>query len=291
LRLWLPGEAAPPATAEPSHREAAPIQITGLAKDIDPVSLCLLADGTILVGLSRTSELRVLAADGRPTAVWTLPMPAEAMCPGPDGSLYVAGERRLARLDAKGAVVGKSELPKPKDGVRFPVGGLAVLGRELFVCARGEGGFEIWRYDLELGGAERILSGLRGCCGRLSIAAGGDALYIAENTLHKVGRYDRQGKLLDKWGSNRRGDPTSFGGCCNPMDICVGIGGDVYTAESEGFIKRFTAGGKFVALVGKPAGMGGCKAVPLAASVDGGKVYMLDVEKKQLRVLAGPKAR
>lgn len=292
LQLSPPSEAAPRAAAAPgaaTHKEVAPIRVTGLLGGAEPASFCLRADGTILVGVSGANELRVLAADGRPRSVWTLPMPAEAVH-ATGGAVYVAGGRMLARLDGNGTVVRKVELSTENNEGGSRIGGLAVLGRELFISAKADGGFEIWRYDLDLGGAKRILQELRGCCGRLNIAAGGETLFIAENTLHKVGRYDREGRPLGKWGSNRRGDPTSFGGCCNPMDISVGPGGDIYTAESEGIVKRFSAAeGRFIGTVGKVGDASGCKNVPLAASADGGKVYMLDVQNKQIRVLSREK--
>jgi hypothetical protein len=67
-----------------------------------------------------------------------------------------------------------------------------------------------------------------------------------------------------------------FGGCCNPMNLRIDKSGDVYTAESEGIIKRFSAKGEFLGTVAKTTLTGGCKNVALGVSGDGDRVYFCD---------------
>ena len=62
--------------------------------------------------------------------------------------------------------------------------------------------------------------------------------------------------------------------------------GDVLTAESEGFVKRFNSKGEFVALIGKRPLSGGCKNVPVPASPDGKLIYMCDQPGSQIVIFA-----
>ena len=89
------------------------------------------------------------------------------------------------------------------------------------------------------------MTGLRGCCSQMDVQVDGEDLLVAQNCDHQWGRYTRDGKKIGSWG--KRGaetDPTCFGSCCNPMNLRAGKNGEIYTAESEGIIKRFSAKGR-----------------------------------------------
>jgi hypothetical protein len=109
---------------------------------------------------------------------------------------------------------------------------------------------------------------------------------VAENTKHQFARYDRDGKKVGSFG--KRGadtDPTCFGGCCNPMNLrAVGVG-DIYTAESEGVIKRFGPSGEFVETAGVVKLTGGCKNVAVAVSADAKKIYFCDLPGSKFHIL------
>jgi hypothetical protein len=75
------------------------------------------------------------------------------------------------------------------------------------------------------------------------------------------------------------------------MNVRCAANGDVLTAESEGFVKRFNSKGEFVSVVGKRALSGGCKNVAVASSPDGKLVYMCDLPGSQIVIFAEkPKA-
>jgi len=58
------------------------------------------------------SEVHVLDPDGKPAGVWPVPFHANAVNAGPDGTIYVAGDGKLARFDKAGKAVGAVvELP------------------------------------------------------------------------------------------------------------------------------------------------------------------------------------
>ena len=50
------------------------------------------------------------------------------------------------------------------------------------------------------------------------------------------------GKVLGAWGKHDPKDMGGFGACCNPMSLCLGPGGALYTAEAGlGRINRYRA--------------------------------------------------
>ena len=59
-----------------------------------------------------TSEVHVLDADGKETGVWKVDFHANAVNAGPDGTVYVAGDGKLAKFNKDGKMVGDvTELP------------------------------------------------------------------------------------------------------------------------------------------------------------------------------------
>jgi hypothetical protein len=125
-------------------------------------------------------------------------------------------------------------------------------------------------------------------------------LYVAENARHRVVRFDRDGEVLSTWGRRARTNVAEFGSCCNPMNLCFGPGGVLYTAESGlGRVKRYTPEGKFLGLVGyvgvtrfTRAGRlaASCSNIAIAVNKDGSRVFVQDLKKNIIRVLAKQKA-
>jgi hypothetical protein len=59
-----------------------------------------------------TSEIHVLDENGKSTGVWTVKFHANAVNAGPDGTVYVAGDGKIAKFDKDGKMVGEvAELP------------------------------------------------------------------------------------------------------------------------------------------------------------------------------------
>ena len=158
-----------------------------------------------------------------------------------------------------------------------------------FTCSSSTGnGFDVWRTDDQFGKAKKIGESLRGCCGQMDVQANDNGIYVAENTRHRVRGFTRDGKQVLEFGSRERGREDAFEGCCNPMNVAFGDDGSVYTAESgSGRIKRFTADGKFMELVGQVELVPGCKKVSIAVSPKGDLVYMLDITRGHIVVMAG----
>lgn len=172
------------------------------------------------------------------------------------------------------------------------INGLAVGEKDVFVvCGESAGyGYAVWRLDANLKDAKQVMAGLSGCCGQMDIQTDGANLLVAENTRHRFARYDRDGKALGAWGQRgKETEPGCFGGCCNPMNLRVAGNGDIFTAESEGVIKRFTTKGDFVAIVGFVKLTGGCKNVAVAANSTGDRVYFCDQPGSRIIMLAKKK--
>lgn len=172
------------------------------------------------------------------------------------------------------------------------INGLAVSAKDVFVvCGEAAGfGYAVWRLDDKLANPKQVMSGLSGCCGQMDIQVAGTDLLVAENTKHRFARYDRDGKAIGAWGTRgKETDPGCFGGCCNPMNLRAASNGDIFTAESEGIIKRFTEKGDFLAIVGFVKLTGGCKNVAVAANATGERVYFCDQPGSRIIILAKKK--
>ena len=144
-------------------------------------------------------------------------------------------------------------------------------------------GFEVWRMDDEFNNGQRIVSELRGCCGQMDVKVNEHGLFVAENSQHRVCRYNRDGKLITTWGQGAREGLEGFGSCCNPMNVAFGPGDAVYTAEDNtGRIKRYSVEGKLLGLVGSVELVPGCKNVSIAVNEDGSRVYMLDITRHHI---------
>jgi hypothetical protein len=172
------------------------------------------------------------------------------------------------------------------------INAVAVSAKDIFiVCGEAKGfGFAVWRMDHNFKNPKQVLSGLTGCCGQMDIQVSGDKLLVAENTRHRFACYDRNGKSLGAWGrSGKDNEPGTFGGCCNPMNLRATGQGDIITAESEGFVKRFSPKGEYLGFVGVAKLQGGCKNVAVAVSPDNQRIYFCDQPGSRVIVLAKKK--
>jgi sugar lactone lactonase YvrE len=144
-------------------------------------------------------------------------------------------------------------------------------------------GFQIWKTDNQLENAKSVVTELRGCCGQMDVKANANGVYVAENSRHRVCRYDREGTLITAWGEGARNGLEGFGSCCNPMNVAFGPDDVVYTAEDNtGRIKRYSPDGKLLSWVGNVDLVPGCKNCSIAVNHDGTQVYMLDITRNHI---------
>ncbi|MCI0360977.1 MAG: hypothetical protein L0211_21060 [Planctomycetaceae bacterium] len=377
----------PGAEATASHEQIAAVEVKGeegstlqtLSCTPDGKIVGLVAPGRYApIGVTgksaASSEVRLYSGEGKELQRWSLPFTGQSVGVGPNGTIYVAGDGRLAKYSADGKLLANVEVPhlaealKDQEGLkkkaeeqlkqeqlsflnskkvyeqivkqleenkqRSPteeqqlktyknylenfdtnvaartnrkiddvvkqitsrlrmINGIAATEKDVYIaCGEMVGyGYAIWRMDEDLANPERVLGPVSGCCGQMDIQARGDHFYLSENTKKRVAQYDRTGKLVSAFGkSGRESDGLSFGGCCNPMNCRVCATGDIITAESEGIVKRFSATGEFLGLVGYAKLTGGCKNVAVAASPKGDRVYFCDLPGSRIIILAAKKA-
>lgn len=154
-------------------------------------------------------------------------------------------------------------------------------------------GFVVWKANADFSEGELIVKDLSGCCGQMDVQASADGVFVAENSRHRVCRYDENGKLVCTWGKGAQSGVEGFGSCCNPMNLAFGKLGDVYTAEdTTGRIKRYSPDGELLSVVGAAEVVPGCKKTSIAVAKSGDQVYMLDITRHQVvrldRVAADP---
>ena len=281
-----------------THQEKESIGTTKEMRFGSLISFCLNSEGNLLCCDAKASEIKVITPVGKVLDTWKLPFGPWRIRRAGDGAVYIGGTGILARLDDKGKITKQVA----SDGSNFPkarVSGIAVTKDYVFATLgsgrslRSKG--DIVRFDRDLGNPKTIVRDLRGCCQRLDLAAKDGVLYVAENARFRVVRYDADGKVLSKWGSKSRTSVEGFGACCNPMNIIFGPGGELYTAESGlGRVKRYSADGKFLSLVGQigvqrftRAGRtaASCSNITVAVSKDAKRVFVQDVGKNIIRML------
>ncbi|MHC4742136.1 MAG: NHL repeat-containing protein [Planctomycetota bacterium] len=274
------------------------------------VSFCMDKKGNLLACDADANMIRVISGEGETLDEWEFDFPPYSVVAPSSNVIYVAGEGVVVKLDKKGRITKKTE----SDGENFPNGipsGITSTGKDVFV-ALGTGWSlrsrsSIVRFDKNLRKPEVIMEDLRGCCRRLDLTSkkpklfGKTRLFIAENSRFRVLSCDRKGRVLDKWGKKDRTNIEDFATCCNPMNICFGPKGELYTAESGlGRIKRYTPNGEFRGLVGyvgterfTRAGRtaASCSNITVAVNKDASRIYVLDFKGNFIRVMAKADAK
>ncbi|MBW8041842.1 MAG: hypothetical protein FVQ85_17840 [Planctomycetes bacterium] len=282
----------------PTHEEGESIGLTPQIEFENLATFCMDREGNLLACDSNSNEIRKISPAGKPLAKWKLEFSPNAIHACPDGTIYTAGPGKVAKLDETGKVLKTVDT----DGNDLPTGkpsGITATKRDVFLCVGSKGTLGskscIVRFDRELSDPNIIAEDLRGCCQRLDIVAKDGVLYVAENARHRVLKYDRNGEILSKWGNKDRKDIEGFGSCCNPMNLCFGPKGELYTAESGlGRIKRYSLDGKFLELIGY-VGVDRftratrlattCSNITIAINKDASRIYVLDFKSNFIRVL------
>jgi hypothetical protein len=281
-----------------SHKEISPIGTTKETEFKALSTFCMDSKGNLLACDSKAKLIKVLSGEGKLLATWKLDFAPYSVVSCGDGGAYVAGAGIVCKVDAKGKVVKTADISKMSLG-KGKASGIAFTKKDVFVCF-GTGWSlrslsTIVRFSLDLENPKIIVEKLHGCCQRLDIVARKEFLFVAENARHRVLKMDRDGKTLAKWGKRDRMGTEGFGSCCNPMNLCFGNDGVLFTSESGlGRVKRYTPEGKYLGLVGhigverfNRAGRqaASCSNIPLAVNKDQSRIYVLDFTANLIRVM------
>ena len=281
--------------------------LIGKARDTRSKSLssfCLDLNDNIVACDQADNCLRRISPEDKLLSKWTFDFAPQVVACRADGTLVVAGSGRVALLDSAGKVLISVSLPIPPmpairggtlskteiaDRIRSmsAASAVGVMGDDIFVCARANTGFNVYRMNSRLEGITPIIKGLRGCCGQMDVTAKGGTLYVAANCESKVVSYDRDGRKTGAFGKDKANADGYFNGCCEPKNVCVGPDGSLYVAESaQCCINRFSTDGKLLDRVGVVKGITGCVRVTVAVNRDASLVYMLDTDKNVIHALA-----
>ena len=248
-----------------------------------------------------TYALKVVSPAGQVLATWPM---TDGLAPKmifgcDDGTVYVAGGGRLAQFTADGKLVKQVDTDKIY-GQKAAASGLCADATHVFI-AFGMGNStrateDFYRFKRDLTEPKMIVERQYGCCSHIDLRVSGKELLIAENSRHRVNRFDHDGKPLGTWGSRDRTGIEGFTACCNPCNFDFGPGGVLYTAESGvGRVKKYTPDGKFLGLVGyvdttkfdggSPLAATSCY-IPIEVNRDASRIYVMDVRSAIIRVLA-----
>ena len=289
----------PPSENAATHEEVSAIGLAPETRCKNLRSFCLNADGNLLLCDAKTFDIKLVTQDDKLVGTWRLGFAPNVIRPAGDGTFYVGGSGRLARVNAEGNIVKEVR----STGENFPAtrpSGFARTDKDLFVSFSSGGKLGtrgiIVRFDHDFGQPTVIARGLPGCCGNLDIDARDDRVYLAENGRHCVSVFDRDGNRLRKWGEYHRHKIQAFDSCCNPMNLCFGPDGSLYTTESRTTdrIKRYAADGKFLGLVGyvglrKIKGLGktadSCSCAKVCIGKNAERLFALDESNSVIRVL------
>lgn len=171
---------------------------------------------------------------------------------------------------------------------KMTVASISATDEAVFIATRAPlgYGYDVWRTTTEFADAEKIVTGLSGCCGQMDVQANADGVFVAENSRKRVRRFDAAGKTICDWGKSSEG-VEGFGSCCNPMNLAFGADGSVYTAEdTTGRIKRYSVDGKLLSVVGAADVVPGCKKTSIGVDSTGDRVYALDITRNTVAVLS-----
>lgn len=269
--------------------------------------------------------IQVYSPDGKLLQTLPLEIKPGAIGVARNGTIFVAGDGRLLKLDPVGKVLASAASPvvsepveiskemdqmikemaqggrgseaetrkQMKDSLeqrRSGVTGVAVTEQDVFLAvpAPNEFTFRVYRFDHALQNPKLVVEKLRGCCGQMDIQAHDGMLWIPHNARHQIESRDRDGKQLAKFGKAGRVKAQDFGGCCEPKNLRILANGEILAAESgpPTCIKRFSSAGKFLGVVAVVDSKGECVRVTVEASADGSRYYLLDTERDAIRVFA-----
>lgn len=248
-----------------------------------------------------TYALKVVSPEGKVLATWPMTdgLQPKMIFGCDDGTVYVAGGGRLAQFNDNGKLLKQVDTDKIY-GQKAQSSGLCADKDHVYI-AFGMGNStrateDFFKFKRDLTEPRMIVERQFGCCSHIDMRVVGGELLIAENSRHRVNRFDLDGKPIGTWGRRDRENLAGFAACCNPCNFDLGNDGVLYTAESGvGRVKKYSPDGKFLGLVGyvdttKFDGGSQLAAqscyIPMEVNHDASRIYVMDVRAAIIRVLA-----
>lgn len=111
-----------------------------------------------------------------------------------------------------------------------------------------------------------------------------DTVLVAHPQKHRVERYGRDGRLVNKWGRFGMHSPADFGGCCNPTNIAAAANGTIAVSEkAPARIKLYDEAGHFQLAAGEDVFDPNAKNIDLAFDSHG-RLYATDPLRLEVHV-------
>lgn len=293
---WAAGEVAPP-TRKPGF----PPGKGGDPRQNDPSARGGVNPQLSVDRAGHTYALKVVSPEGKVLATWPMTggLQPKMIFGCDDGTVYVAGGGQLAKFTAEGKLVRMLDTDKLY-GQKAQASGICADATHVYL-ALGMGNSlrateDFYRFKRDLSEPKLIVERQYGCCNHIDLRIAKGELLIAENSRHRVNRFDLDGKPLGTWGRRDRENLAGFAACCNPCNFDFGPGGVLYTCESGvGRVKKYAQDGTFLGLVGyvdttkfdqgSQLAAQSCY-IPMEVNHDASRIYVMDVRAHLIRVLA-----
>jgi hypothetical protein len=259
------------------------VGLSAATKVKEPSGFCLDPDGNLLIAGEADKSIVRATQDDQLLGRYSVSFAPQCIDSMANGSILVAGQGRIAVLDAAGKEIRSGKVPNNASCTA-----ITHWGEDIFVCASGASGFAIIRFGLDLKEPLRIVSGLSGCCGQLDICAREGGVYVALNSAFTIARYSREGRKISSFKHEDAKKPDYFGeGCCEPKNLTITPDGVIYAAASSPMlVNKYSLDGKFLGRAGKLADAdGSCVKVTVGVTKDGTKLYMLDTSNSVVRLV------
>lgn len=243
------------------------------------------ADRVYAVG---DDAVKVYDAGGALLRRWGLSLPGFSVAVDGSGRVWVGQWQQVAIFDAQGEPDGIWRDPD-RLGLVTAIdfaGGDVFLADATARCIRrydGNGGFLN-----DIGGRHRK-GGFHIPNGVVDFAIDdGGIIHVANPGMHRVERYTVEGEMLGRFGHFDGRDPAGFPGCCNPTNLTLDGSGRVFVTEkAEPRAKLYAADGQLLAVVADEGFDPAAKNMDLAVD-SGGRVYVVDTVKLEIRVFSQP---
>jgi hypothetical protein len=263
-----------------TYREARQIEIdTG-----DPKAFAWHNENLYLV---TDRHLQVINVSGREILKKTIDPDPVSVKISPEGSVIVVYTNYLVKYNGNGDELLRSEAINEDSFFRS----VAFTDNSIFVADAGKRVVAVFNHQLEFISSFKGESGVSALHGfilpslHFDMAVNQDGeLWVVNPGMHRIQNYAESGRLRGHWGVPSFGW-EGFSGCCNPYYIAFLSDGRVVTSE-KGLVrvKIYKESGELESVVAAPERFPNSEKAPAIAVDDHDNVWLLDFDKKLLRL-------
>jgi hypothetical protein len=237
--------------------------------------------------LAADRQLQVINTDGREVMKKTIDPEPVSVKIFRDGSILVVYTNYLVKYSDDGDELLRSEITDDDSFFRS----VAFTDNSIFIADAGKREVAVFNDELEFLTSFRGESGVSALHGfilpslHFDMAVNQDGeLWVVNPGMHRIQNYTENGRLRGHWGVPSFGW-EGFSGCCNPYYIAFLSDGRVVTSE-KGLVrvKIYKESGELESVVAAPERFPNSEKAPAIAVDDNDNVWLLDFDKKLLRL-------